>query len=92
MPLVRRTGVNKISTEDQHSQYMTQDETILVSDPWLGLEKVVGFRPECTTFDITRAAFFHDRTCQCDNILHVLYDDSEGRVPAMIENSGMLGI
>jgi hypothetical protein len=86
MPVVHSTGVNKINVEgDQYSQYMTQDETILVSDPWLRLEKVMGFQLECTTFYITRAACFHDRTCQCDNILHVLHDCSEGWMPAIIQ-------
>lgn len=78
--------MNKISAEgDQHSQYMTQNETILVSDPWLRHEKVMDFHLKCTTFYITRAACVHDRTCQCDNIVHVLHYRLEGWMPAIIQ-------
>jgi hypothetical protein len=66
---------------------MTQDKTILVSDPWLRLEKVVGFHLENTALNVARTAFFHNRTCQCDYILHVLHDGSEGRMPVMTETS-----
>lgn len=64
---------------------MTQDKAILVSNPRLRLEKVMGFHLEYTICNVARAAIFHDRTCQCDYILHVLHDGSEGRMPVMIE-------
>jgi hypothetical protein len=66
---------------------MAQDKAIFVSDPRLRLEKVVGFHLEYTIFNVTRAAFFHNRTCQCDYILHVLHNSSEGRMPVMIERT-----